>query len=213
VAQAERVVYSVQLVDLATQQPRSGIQAIACGLTDVECANPVAGPVVTNAQGWLDMPLFAGFTGYLQITSEELLPGLLHLSNPLTQREIPGVPYFLLSLDSLTALGRVLGVEVDPTRGLISAQIFDCNRQVAEGAVLSTTGAGVGWYFSGGLPSITATATGREGIGGFANVPPGLTQLSVQTREGVAIAATQSLLIRPGWSSALFVFPEGAAER
>lgn len=206
--QAERIVYSVQLVDLATQQPRAGVQARACGLTDVECANPVAGPVTTDEQGWLDIPLFAGFTGYLEIQGADLLPGLLHFGSPLTLAQLPRVPYFVLSFDSLAALGRVLGVEVNPMQGLISAQVFDCQGLVAPGAVLSQTGSGVGWYFQGGLPSITARATGPEGIGGFANVPSGVTRLDVSTTDGVAIAATQSLVIRPRWSSALFVFPD-----
>jgi hypothetical protein len=210
--QAERIVYSVQLVDLATQQPRPGVQARACGLTDVECANPVAGPVITDEQGWLDIPLFAGFTGYLEIQGSGLLPGLLHFGSPLTLSQLPRVPYFVLSFDSLAALGRVLGVEVSPEQGLISAQVFDCQGQVAPGAVLSQTSSGVGWYFQGGLPSITARATGPEGIGGFANVPAGVTQLDVSTTEGVTIAATQSLVIRPRWSSALFVFPDSVAD-
>lgn len=207
---AERVVYSLQLLDLATQQVSSDIQARACGLADVECARPVAGPVFANRDGWLDLPLFEGFTGYLEVTGPNVLPGLLHITEPLTAATVPGFPYLTVALDTLEALGRLLGVELELSQGLISLRVFDCQGSLARGVAFSKAGPGVAWYFVGGLPSITVAETGTDGMGGFLNVPSGLTQLDVKGPQGLSLVSPRSMVIRPGWMSSSFVFAPGS---
>jgi hypothetical protein len=198
--------YRLQLLDLATQRVAAGLAARACGLADVECARPVAGPVLTDEEGWLELPLFEGFTGYLEVWAPGVQSVLLHIAEPLTRDQVPDYPYLVLSIDTVVALGRGLGVELEPTQGMIAIRVFDCQRLLAPGIVFSTPGTGLAYYFVGGLPSVMADETGADGMGGFLNVPTGLAQLEATTPQGASIRGPRSMVIRPGWMSSAFVF-------
>lgn len=206
-AGAARVVYSLQVLDLATLQPSVGTQVRACGLTDLSCERPVAEPIDVGADGWVDVPLFAGFTGYLELTGAGALPGILVLSEPLTRDSTPGYPYFTLSQAALSALGQAVNIAVDPMLGLVSIRVFDCQGVTALGVQLTKVGPGTPWYFIGGLPSAIEQRTGSEGFGGFANAPPGVAQVNALTAEGVSISGELSMMVRPGWGSHAFVSP------
>jgi hypothetical protein len=209
---AERIIYSVQILDFFTGLPQPGVKARACGLGDVECARPVTTPVASDAEGWLDVPLYAGFTGFLELT-EAGVPGMLYILDPLTKDALPTYPYLTISTAGVEALGRALGVSLDLAQGLISFRAFDCQGQPAPGVRLTKVGAGVAWNFVGGLPSVTEQRTGPEGLGGFLNVPPGLAQVDLLTPDNVSISGPRSLLVRGGWFSTVFFGPPRAPGR
>ncbi len=204
---AARRVYSLQVLDIATLRPGSGIFVRACGLTDLECEQPLSEPVAVRPDGWVDMPLFEGFTGYLEITGPEVLPGVVVLSDPLTEDSAPGYPYLILSAAVLGALGRAVNVPVDPAMGLVSIRAFDCQGVTAPGVKLTKLGPGAPWYFVSGLPSAVEQETGPDGFGGFANSPPGLAQVDALTSEGLSISGVLNMMVRPGWVSHAFVHP------
>lgn len=204
---AVRLVYSLQVLDIATLRPGSGIFVRACGLTDLECEQPLSEPVAVKADGWVDIPLFEGFTGYLEITGPEVLPGVVVLSDPLTEDSAPGYPYLILSAAVLGALGRAVNVPVDPALGLVSIRVFDCQGVTAPGVRLTKLGPGAPWYFVSGLPSSVEQATDSEGFGGFANSPPGLSQVDALTAEGVSVSGALNMMVRPGWVSHSFLHP------
>ena len=203
-------VYSVQLVDLGTRQPYLGARVRACGLTDVECTRPVVGPLEGDQNGRFDVPLFAGFTGYLEVTGPDIMSGLLVLPEPLSAGTSPDYPYLTLSVAVLESLGVVLGVPVDPTLGLVSVRALDCNSVAAPGVSLFKAGLGIAWYFVGGLPSVTVGATGSDGLGGYVNTPVGVAQVDARTPDGDSIMGSLSLLVRPGWSTTTFMRPPRA---
>lgn len=213
VSVADRVIYSVQAVDIGTGQSVPGAQVRVCGLADVDCMQPLMGPVIADSDGWFDVPLYEGFTGYLEFSGPDLVPGLLFLSEALTAESSPDYPYLLMSNASRDALSRVIGVPLDPELGIIATRSFDCQGVTAPDVSVTKTGPGVAFYFIGGLPTVMENKTGPEGFGGFINVPTGVALVDVLTPGGVSIAGTLSFVVRPGWTSTSFVYPQRPSER
>jgi hypothetical protein len=118
----------------------------------------------------------------------------------------------VISLASLSGLMQLLGLRQEPMTGLLAFRTLDCQGGPAPGVSLSLEGAGLRWYFVDGLPSLTASSTGSQGIGGYINVPVGVAVLEAETRDGSSIAGTQSLAVREGWMSSMFVRPRAAID-
>ena len=208
-----RVIYSFQMVDIATRQVPRGSRARPCVLTDVQCAQPAGPWVEIDEQGWFDLTLFQGFVGYIEIVGDGSVPTLLYLSDPLNDSTAVGYPVLSVSTDSLLALASVIGVALDPTQGLITVRAYDCQGITAPGVMLAKAGAGTPWYFVDGLPTVAAAKTTEEGMGGFANVPPGVAAVDVLTPAGVPIAGQHSFVVRPGQFSSAFIGPRGVRVR
>jgi hypothetical protein len=205
-----RAVYSLQVVDLGTNQPYTSASVRACGLTDVECMRPVVGPLAGDQDGRFEVPLFEGFTGYLEVTGPDIMSGLLVLPEPLSTEPSPDYPFPTLSFAVLESLGGVLGIPVDPASGLVAVRVLDCNSVAAPGVSISKPGAGVPWYFVGGLPSVSVDVTDSDGLGGFVNTPAGLAQVEAATPDGASVMGPLSLIVRAGWSTTTFMRPPRA---
>jgi hypothetical protein len=207
-----RVVYSFQVVDLSTGQVYPGTQVRACGLADINCQNPVSGYVRSDARGYVDIPLFEDFFGFVEITSPDILPSLLYFTEPLKpQTSLEPFPYGVVSLASIEPLLQLVGVTALPNAGIFAARVFDCEGDTAPGASFSIQSAGVRYYFVGGLPSDDALATDEDGLGGFVNVPAGLAIIDALDPEGRSITGPQSVVIRNGWLSSFYARPPRSA--
>jgi hypothetical protein len=202
----DRVVYSVQFVDLSTGRVYPDAEVRACGVADINCEAPVTNTLRVDAQGWVDLPLFRNFAGFLEVTSAEALPYLFYLTGPLVASAVE-YPIVTVSLTSIGALVQLLGVDPEPGTGFMALRAFDCDGNTAPGATVSGTGEGVPWYFVDGLPTSTATETGPDGLGGFVNMPPGLAVVDLKAPTGVSIRGAQSFVVRPNWVSAAYVRP------
>lgn len=204
---AERVVVSLQIVDLSTGQTYPDAALRACGIADINCERPVIDGLQVDGRGWVDVPLFAGFTGFFEITSPSISPFLLYFTDPLPPNSVIEYPLAVVSRASLGPLVQLLGVPLDPNTGVIAFRAFDCDGQTATGVSYTLDRDGVAWYIAGGLPNGMSTATSGEGIGGFANVPAGLAVVDALAPDGRSIAGPQSVIVRPGWMSGMFVRP------
>lgn len=204
---AARVVYTLQFVDLSTGATYPDVRVRACGMADITCLTPVTDFVQVDARGYVDLTLFEGFFGFLEISSPQILPSLLFLTAPLVPRLGPEFPYALISLDSLPPLLGLLGVSAAPNSGIVASRVFDCDGQLADG--VSFTGPGVPYYFVGGLPTAAASRTDTNGLGGFVNVPSGLAMIDALSPDGRSITGPQSVVIRNGWLSSFFASPPG----
>jgi hypothetical protein len=207
---AQRVVFSMQTVDLSTGKIYKNVQVRACGLTDVTCASPVAGPLTVDDQGWVDIPLFENFTGYIELQSPETVPYAFYLTEPLAPQVTPEYPIGIVSLMAIQPLVQLVGVTPQPDTGLLAFRVFDCRGDTAPGVTLSPVDGAVPWYFVDGLPSGAQSETGVEGLGGFVNVPPGLAVIDALAPNGASIAGSRSLVVRPNWLSAIHLRPHGA---
>jgi hypothetical protein len=202
----DRVVYSIQVVDLSTGQIYSDARIRACGVADINCENPVTDTLSVDAEGWVDIPLFRDFTGFLEVTSSEAVPYIFYLNEPLGQSMVE-YPLALISLASLGPLVGLLGVDYRPGTGVIAVRAFDCRGDTASGVALSTENEGVRWYFADGLPTSKGTRTDADGLSGLVNVQPGLAVVDVTAPNGVSIGGRQSVVVRPNWLSAVYVKP------
>lgn len=204
---APRVVYTLQFIDLSTGMTYPDVRVRACGIADITCVTPVVDYVQVDARGYVDLPLFEGFSGFLEISSPQILPSLLFLTEPLRPRLGPEFPYGLISIDSLPPLLGLLRVTPAADTGIFASRVFDCAGALA--ADVSFTGPGVPYFFVGGLPSAEANGTDAQGLGGFVNVPAGPATIDALAPDGRSITGPQSVVIRPGWLSSFFASPPG----
>ena len=212
-------IYGLRLVDLATQQPFPDVTVVACAVTDTDCAAPLTKKIPASEQGFVDIPLYENFVGYLMIESPSAVPYIFHLPDDglTTDRDFP---LAMISLQSFSELGAILGVPIDLAQGAIAGRAFDCDGNLAEGVELSITsevapGAGdeaTRWYFDGNLPTVRRQTSDRGGLGGFVNVPPGLYQFKATVGdEGEEEEVTvKRILVKSGWMTASYMRPRGA---
>lgn len=200
--------YSIQVVDLSTGQIYPDARVRACGLTDINCETPVTDALAVDAEGWVDVPLFRDFTGYLEITSAEIVPYLFYLTEPLT-RSVVEYPLAVVALASVAPLVQLLKIDYAAGTGIIAVRAFDCEGNTASGVTLSSQAEGVPWYFVRGLPTDETSVTAADGLGGLVNVTPGVAIVDVTTPNGSSIRGPQSLVVRPNWLSAVYVRPPG----
>lgn len=205
-----RIVYSVQALDFTTRQPSRGLMARACALADVQCAEPVSPWLPTDDQGWIDITLSQGFVGYLEFQGEGRAPATFYLGEPLNESTTLNYPIYAIAQEGLIALAGILGITLDPQLGLVALRTFDCGGVTAPNVAFAKSGAGERWYIADGLPTVTATTTGSDGYGGFANVPPGVASVDALAPTGVSVSGARSMVVRPGSFSLLYVWPPGA---
>lgn len=198
-----RVVFSIQIADLSTGQTRVDATVRACGLADLNCETPVTGALPLDARGWVDVPLFAGFAGYLEITSPDMLPELYFLTEPLPSGSVTEFPLATVLQASIQPLVELVGVPYQLGTGVVALRAFDCSGNTASGVSFSfsSDGDGAPWYFVGGLPTGAASDTSSSGVGGLVNVTPGLVVVDALSPDGASIAGPQTFVTRPGWIS------------
>lgn len=206
---ANRVIYSVQVIDLSTGQTYPDAVVRACGIADINCENPVTDRLTVDAEGWVDLPLFQNFIGFLEVESSSAVPYLFYLTDPLSG-SLTEYPLAIISRASLAPLVELLGVSLQAGTGVFAARVFDCEGNTASGVALSSDSEGTPWYFADGLPTASTGVTSSDGLGGFVNMQPGLAMVDMTAPGGISIAGPQSVVIRPGWLSAVFVRPPGS---
>ena len=202
------IVYSLRLVDLATDQPYADVPVQACGLTDIACDSPVA-TTTTDADGWLNVRLTENFSGYLEIDSRpRAVPYLFHLPEA-GLKTMADYPLAMITLESFGALLVALDLPTDPNLAAIGVRAFDCQGMPAAGVKLTSSVGGLPWYFEQGLPNTERVETNVSGLGGFIGTPAGLSQLDAKLPDGRVIAS-RSIIVRGQWMSAGYLRPTGA---
>jgi hypothetical protein len=201
-----QVIYSIQVVELSTGQIYPDAQVRACGLADVTCESPVADWVEVDAEGWVHLPLFRDFVGYLEVVATGAVPDVFYLNQPLRE-SITEYPLTLVPLASIVPLVSLVGVQLQANTGIVAIRAFDCLGNTASGVSLSSSTAGTPYYFIDGLPTGAVSATDGDGLGGLVNVPPGLAVVELEAPTGISIGGPQSLVIRPNSISAIYLRP------
>lgn len=207
-----RLVQSLRMVSLVTGDAIPGLTIRACSQRDVDCANPLTEPIPLSADGWVDMPLFEGFAGFLEITGDAIVPMALFYPAPVERGgQVYSTPVSLVERALLPSLSLAAGVEQDPLLGLVVLRAYDCQGEGALDVRYSIDKAGSPWYFVAGLPSTAASATADSGLGGFMNVAPGVVVVDAELSPiGSRIVTPTSVLVRAGWMTAIRFFPRDA---
>jgi hypothetical protein len=199
------VIYSLRLVDLATDAPYPDVPVTACGLTDLDCLSPVADNLHTDADGLVNVRLTENFSGYLEINSDAAVPYLFHLPDT-GLRTQADYPLAMIAIRSFSVLLGAFSLPTDPSLASIGFRAFDCRGVPAGGVSFHSSAGGQAWYFEAGLPSTTRTQTDVSGLGGFIGSTTGVSTLDAQLPDGRVIT-TKSVIVREGWMTAGYLRP------
>jgi hypothetical protein len=199
---APRAVRSLRVTGFVGDSEVSGVRARACTLRDPDCLSPVTPWIETTADGWVDVPLYAGFDGYLEITGPGAVPVMVFYSAPLTMNTAVDMDaVFVVDTDTALSFDRLfLGREAFPSTGVINVRAMDCTNAAAAGVQFRLEPSAVGWYYVADIPVATAQATTESGIGGFSDVRPGTVVVTAELAEdGRPLAPPRSVFVRAGW--------------
>jgi hypothetical protein len=206
---ASRLVQSIQILSLVTGSTIPGVSVRACPQRDVECASPLTELEPVRSDGWIDVVLYEGFSGFLEIQGDAIVPMALFFSEPLTLGlQAYPTPVSVVEKAVLPSLTGAIGTRQDPTLGLVVLRTLDCQGEGALGVSYDIDRAGAPWYFVAGLPSSAVQETADSGLGGFINVMPGVAVVSGELEgRALAIMPPTSILVRAGWMTGIRFVP------
>jgi len=191
---------TIHVRDLVNQMPIMGVTAAVCERPDTQCKAPLIKDFPATAMGDLQIPLRAGFDGYLELRAPGRMPGLYFVYPPMdANREIPLVPMLETALVEQLAILNMK--ELKPERGHVLLGGYDCRRMPGEGIVLTsqdTDEQTSTFYVLNNLPKVDAKATDASGRGGFINMKEGIVAITASLASDNRKIASVSLLVRPG---------------
>jgi hypothetical protein len=188
----------------------------ACAMGDTECASPLDQATTSTGQEVvLDVPVGAdGFDGYLEWTGTGL-ETTLEVFYPRLVDDW-STTLLLYPTSYIDTLASSVGATLDPTRGILGFQAWDCATAAASGVAMSADRADTSstlTYFivgeAGPVASSTATTTSAEafGLGGFLNVPAGPVELTATLAATCQVLAEVDVFVRAGALTAPSVGP------
>lgn len=197
------ITYALQLANLVTQQPLTNATVRACFRADVGCSSPVGPTLTPDATGVVQLTLFEGFNGFLEIVAEGMVPTLAFFPSAWSSTLIPymeQLPILLLPGLALPQLAVAAGVQVDTTSGLVSMYTYDCAGPFAAGVRLAIdSGSAVPYAFVNDLPVAGQDVTSEAGIVGFVNVQPGIVVVTAFPGGDEQALSVDTMLVRTGW--------------
>ena len=200
-------------IDIGTRAPPSNLRARACGIADPACSEPLTPFASADSTGLIELELFHGFAGYLEVTSDVTVPTIAFFSSTLTADTSTvyeeSLSRTLIQPGALVSLANVYGIEIEPTAGYITIFSLNCAGRVTENVEfsLSNQGSAVRYYFDNNFPSITLETTTPDGLGGFVNVPGGGASVSATQGTTGELVRTATLFVRAGWGSSIVLGP------
>ncbi len=177
---SQTVALSVRLAFASGGDPVTVATIDFCDKLDVACTGMSADfpkGLTPDAMGNVTATVRQGFDGYVQITSPEIVDSRVYVGRPIvTAPKVKEVQ--LLRPGEYSALANLALSEVDPTRGTAILLVVDCKGDAGSGVRFEAPTADaetVQFYLINQAPTIppTATATDRDGFGGFFNLPVG----------------------------------------
>jgi hypothetical protein len=177
----------------------------ACGQLDLDCDNPLVGPVEVTAGEPRDFELPRGFAGFFEISNPDTLPGLLFLGRPVIEDTV-GWNVTMPDEGLVVQLALATQQQVDPELGIVLSVARDCSAAPLSGVTFDNSEGGLGFYIIGNLPNTTITETGPQGAAGYVNVPISTTILSGTHASGTKLGPV-SVRVKPGYISLAEIFP------
>jgi len=173
------------VLDYATQMPLQGLSVKFCTNMDPDC--PGASQAIP-VPGTMDLvtavPIRTGSLGYLRQEAPGHVPQDYFLLAPMLVNDAtytgPANVFFLVSNTAISGFINDVGINVDPTLGIISVAIVDCNGARVEGAKVTLPELGsrpelrsaTGYALNNRFPRPDAV-TDSDGNAGVVNVPLG----------------------------------------
>jgi hypothetical protein len=153
-----------------------------CARLDIGCTGASSPDfpkgITPAADGSFTATIRQGFDGFVQVRGDDIMDTRIYVGRPLI--EPPSLEQVrVLKPNEYEALSAAVAqTSADPTRGTVIGLVVDCQTQAAAGVRFSTTAADADsdeFYLIGQSPvkPPAATATDRDGFGGFFNLPEG----------------------------------------
>jgi hypothetical protein len=181
-----------------------GVAVRPCTLIDTRCMD-AQDAALTDEAGRAEFNLAADFSGFFELRRTDLVPGALYPGRFVAGESAVNFPAYGITPTLFETLAESTGTQVDLAAdagvGHAVVTIYDCQDHQAPGVSLTYDNLGhqsVPFYFSGGLPSISETATDSYGLGGAVNVPVGVLKVSATLPLNPAPIASITVDIRPG---------------
>jgi|JI10StandDraft_1071094.scaffolds.fasta_scaffold105967_3 hypothetical protein len=211
--------------------PVPGVQVIRCN-SRLGAACDFDAPYLPDAEGIVEVPVSAGFNGYLRVVDADDLdendwvPYLWYFSQPITRTRTEPFPIQAITVpvrEFLLYPGDT--VTQDPARGDLAVNAVDCGDVNAPNIHFEvTTPASLGegsdpWYFAGQMVVIASAdvneVTDASGLGGFRGLEAGTMGLrsyvadtfDFETNTG-ELVAEDTLLIEPDTLTTVRLLPE-----
>jgi len=203
---SRRFVYTVRIETLLGDVPTNTVVR-ACTTADLECAQPVTADLSIDARGVVEVPLFWGFDGYLEIQADGVIPSAYYIRQPLYADSIQEIPMQVAPLEALAAYAAANGATLREDRALLAVEVFDCSWALASGIQVGNDAGGVPFSFANGLPTIGAAVTDGRGLAGALNVPPGLVRAWGDIATTGERVGARTINARAGWLSGFSLVP------
>ena len=214
-APSDTITQKLKVVDSLDQtKTLTGLQAVVCSATDVQCVHPsapftfdAAGIAIVVVQTTTTTSGRVGFDGFVLITDptysaanpKSYKPSFLYAFPALTESGVTRT-LIMSSNDSVATASSFVGVTIDPTRGILVVSAIDCvgRRSPNVSFTVSTADAETRVvYAKGAFLDRNATSTGRLGGAIIVNVPPGQFTLTA-----IANDTGQRTSVTPGYARA-----------
>lgn len=189
-----------RLRDVVTNEPLANMRSKLCNKLDVNCDDPQSAEVISDSEGNTSIEIRPGFIGYLEITGEQVGTGV-YFFNPAVEGDHDFGVIELISVPVARVVAAQTGASFSPDRGLLLLRSVDCSGTPIAGIRYQMNDYDAirrAYYSVDGLPSTAATATDRDGYGGFVNVKPGIVTVAVYDSTDEVMEPSVSLLVRPG---------------
>ncbi len=214
---------SVAVYSPITQEPIERASVSLCSRFDPQCESPLftgrSGP-----DGLVTLSVAPGTSGYFEVTLDGYTPQIVMAKAPIfdekdLNRPPIGAPFQpgvfsipLLRPEETSILSSMLGIGLDPERGVVAASVTQC---LYEGKTYSVEisnedADSVPFCVLNGLPS-SSVRTVTDGACGFMNVKPGLVTVTLTDERGRMVAADPTY-VRAGWFSTATITPPLAEE-
>jgi hypothetical protein len=209
--------FEVEVYDSDYSMPLPGVHVALCGHDDLDCSNPVD-EVDSGADGSLTLLLqnknaIRGFDGYLLLKSAATLRLRHYWGFALSKRsfalrrDASGLSGIALPTQAdLEELLAAVSTPPDPTRGVLTIVVADCRGEAAPDVEVSIamSDARTVAHYAGN----THNRTDRTGQVLFANVPPGVVQLSAKP-DGLGQPSTQiTVVVEAGAITSVRMLPD-----
>jgi hypothetical protein len=199
VDESRRFTYSVRMESLLGGVP-PGLTVRACRAVDVGCVSPIVESLAANAEGYLEVPAYWGFDGFLEANADGHLPALFYVRQPVFSDVAEARPFQLFPIELIAGLAAANQAMARPDLAIVLTTVSDCSGLRAPGVRVGNNLGGIGFYFASGLPSVSATESDAQGAGGAVNVPPGLVQMWAEIGATGQRIGQRTVNLRGGWA-------------
>ncbi len=178
-----------------------------CGAVDVNCMFPLEEGLTTGETGQILLPMFQGYSGFLQVISDGFISTVFHVRRPVWEDRQDPRPILLLPQQALLPLAMASNVEYRNELAIAGVSVVDCSGQRAPDVEFRNSVGGLSFYVVDGLPSASATTTDSFGLGGFLNVPAGVVTFEAYETDQGRFIGRRAVTMRAEWATITEINP------